>query len=83
MTGTISVGNQPDANVGVNKTLTLEPNIYGLRGYTKPYTGKDDKNINLKDSNLLSPVELTMPITTRYDDVTRLGFHKNAWLSLK
>ena len=35
MLGIIGVTTSPDANVGVNRQLTLEPNITSTRGYTK------------------------------------------------
>lgn len=74
MTGTISAITSPDGNVGINKELTLEPRITNARGYVDvPKTDKDFKDI--KDVSMFSPVELTMPCMSMYDDSTRGGFH--------
>ena len=70
MIGIISPGTSPDGNVGISKTLTLEPNITNLRGYTEDKQNKLDE---LKDVNLFSPGELTIPLGATIDDPTRLG----------
>ena len=73
MTGTISPISSPDAGCGLNKSLTLEPEIENIRGYVKvPETGKDFDN--LQDINLFSAGELTMPGASRNDDPSRAGF---------
>lgn len=72
MTGTISPISSPDAGCGLNKSLTLEPEIENIRGYVKvPETGKDFDN--LQDINLFSAGELTMPGASRNDDPSRAG----------
>ena len=72
MTGTISPISSPDAGCGLNKSLTLEPEIENIRGYVKvPESSKDfDK---LQDINLFSAGELTMPGASRNDDPSRAG----------
>lgn len=70
MIGIISPSTAPDANVGVGKTLTLEPSITSVRGYTN--IQKDNLD-NLKDANLFSPAELLIPLGATRDDPTRLG----------
>ena len=72
MTGTISPISSPDAGCGLNKSLTLEPEIENIRGYVKvPESDKDyDK---LQDVNLFSAGELTMPGASRNDDPSRCG----------
>lgn len=72
MTGTISPISSPDAGCGLNKSLTLEPEIENIRGYVKvPESDKDyDK---LQDINLFSAGELTMPGASRNDDPSRCG----------
>lgn len=70
MTGTVSPSTSPDGGCGVNRTLTLEPDITSLRGYVKTHEEDVDK---LKDVNLFSPGELLIPLAAHRDDPTRLG----------
>lgn len=70
MTGVISPSTSPDGSVGVNKTLTLEPSIISIRGYVKDNSKDLDK---LKDVNVFSPGELSIPLGATRDDSTRLG----------
>ena len=70
MTGIVSPSSPPDANVGLLKTLTLEPNIKNLRGFIED---KHDDLDSLKDVNLFSPSELTIPLAATIDDPNRLG----------
>ncbi|MDD3172213.1 MAG: hypothetical protein PHF63_00865 [Herbinix sp.] len=70
MMGIIGMSTSPDANVGVNKELTLEPNIVSARGYVDI---KDDKMDELKDTNLFSPAELLTPLGNTRDDTVRLS----------
>lgn len=70
MTGVIAVGTSPDGNVGVLKTMTMEPSITSIRGYVDV---KNDKLDELKDVNLFSPSELSIPLGATKDDPTRLG----------
>ena len=72
MTGTISPVSSPDAGCGLNKSLTLEPEIMNIRGYVKVPEKEKDYN-DLKDVNLFSAGELTMPGAARNDDATRVG----------
>lgn len=73
MTGTISPISSPDAGCGLNKSLTLEPEIENIRGYVK--VPESDKDFNdLKDINLFSAGELTMPGASRNDDPSRAGY---------
>ena len=72
MTGTISPISSPDAGCGLNKSLTMEPEITNIRGYVKvPETQKDYEE--LQDVNLFSVGELTMPGAARNDDPSRCG----------
>lgn len=72
MTGTISPISSPDAGCGLNKSLTLEPEIENIRGYVKvPESDKDYEK--LQDINLFSAGELTMPGASRNDDPSRCG----------
>lgn len=72
MTGIIAPSSPPDAGCGLNKTLSLEPNITSIRGYAN--VSETDKDIdNLDDVNLFSPGELSMPGAAMIDDPSRLG----------
>ena len=65
MLGLIAVSTSPDANCGVVRQLTLEPNIVGPRGYMEI---KKDKLDELKDVNLFSPAELLSPLGVTRDN---------------
>lgn len=72
MTGIIAPSSSPDAGVGRNKCLSMEPQLEGVRGY--PKVSETDAEIDkLKDVNLFSPGELSMPTAATIDDPTRLG----------
>lgn len=70
MTGIIGVSSSPDAQVGVNRTLTMEPSINSVRGYVDI---KSDNLDNLKDVNLFSPAEMLIPLGATRDDPIRTG----------
>lgn len=70
MIGVISPSTSPDGQVGVSRTLTLEPNIINLRGFTENKTKKLEET---NDTNLFSPGELTIPLGAAIDDPNRLG----------
>ena len=74
MIGIIAPGTSPDASVGIAKFLTMEPNITNLRGYIDD---KHEKLDELKDVNLFSPAELTLPGATTVDEPNRLGHALN------
>lgn len=70
MIGIIGPSSSPDGNVGVNRTLTMEPNIKTARGYLDV---KNDKLDEVKDVNLFSPAELLIPLGVTRDDAIRTG----------
>lgn len=71
MTGVIAPGTSPDGSVGISKTLSLEPKLTDIRGFTED----NHKSLeNLKDVNLFSPAELIIPLSAMIDDPNRLGF---------
>lgn len=70
MVGVIAPTSSPDGNCGVNRSLTMEPNINSVRGYTDI---KDNKLNEVKDVNLFSPAELLIPLGVTTDDSTRTG----------
>ena len=72
MTGIVAPSSSPDAGVGLNRMLSMEPRISNIRGYTE--VAETDKEIEkLEDVNLFSPGELSMPGAATNDDPTRLG----------
>lgn len=65
--GKLAMSTSPDANVGITKSLTVEPTITNARGYREPVEDND----TLKDVNIFSPVEMLTPGTERGDDPIR------------
>lgn len=70
MIGVIAPTSSPDGNCGVNRSLTMEPNINSVRGYADI---KDKKLDEVKDVNLFSPAELLIPLGVTTDDSVRTG----------
>ena len=60
-----------DANVGINRQLTVEPTISNARGYREPVEDIE----TLKDVNILSPVEMLTPGTALGDDPIRTSIN--------
>ena len=65
--GKLAIATSADAGVGINKQLVLEPTITNVRGYRKPVEDIEE----LKDVNLIAPVEFLTPGTIRHDDAIR------------
>jgi hypothetical protein len=63
-----------DANVGVVRELTLEPNIRTARGYIDI---KDDQMDDLKDVNLFGAGEIITPGGITGDDAIRSAMAVN------
>ena len=69
MIGTIAVSTSPDANVGIQRQLTLDPAITSTRGYIKP---QDEDTIEEENNvNLMCPAELLSPPGALHDDSHR------------
>lgn len=68
MMGVLAMSTSPDANVGVVRQLTTEPNVIGPRGYID--VNAEDFS-GLKDVNLFSPAELLSPLGASRDDTIR------------
>lgn len=66
MAGTLGISTSNDANVGIIRHLTMEPNIVGPRGYIN----MEDKD-KLKDVNLFTVAEMLTPIGVTRDDSIR------------
>lgn len=68
MLGLLAMSTSPDANCGIVRQLTMEPNIKSPRGYLEL---NDDNLEELKDANLFSPAELLSPLGVTRDDSIR------------
>lgn len=69
MLGIAGITTPNDANVGIVRQLTLEPNIVSVRGYVKP--ASDDEIEEMTNINLLTPAELLSPPGALHDDGPR------------
>jgi hypothetical protein len=69
MLGVLGITTSPDSGVGINRQLTLEPNITSTRGYID-VAGKENVE-ELNSAQLLSPSELLTPLGVQHDDPTR------------
>lgn len=69
MPGLVGVSTAVDANVGINRHLTMEPNIVSARGFVDIET---DKN-KLTDANLFTPAEMLTPLGITRDDAPRVS----------
>lgn len=72
MIGTMAPATSPDGSVGVSRVLSLEPNITNLRGFIRDAKKNNELN-KMTGANVFSPVELSTPLATTYDDPNRLG----------
>lgn len=69
MLGIVGITTSPDANVGVVKQLTLEPNITSTYGYLDADKGENVDNLNA--ANLFTATELLHPLGVTHDDPDR------------
>lgn len=69
MLGVLAITTSNDGEVGVNRLLTLEPNITSTRGYID-VAGKENVE-NLNTANLLTPSEMLTPLGVQHDDPAR------------
>jgi hypothetical protein len=69
--GKLAISTSADANVGVNRSLVVEPTITNAMGYRDPVDDID----SLQDINIFSPVELLTPGTARNDDPIRTSIN--------
>lgn len=67
MKGIIGISTSPDANVGVARKLSLEPNIEGPRGFIN--IEEDDNKLN--DMSLFTAAEMLTPMGVTHDDAIR------------
>ena len=66
MMGVLGMSTSADANVGINRHMSLEPNVIGPRGYID--IKEEDQ---LKDVNLFTAAELLTPLGATRDDAVR------------
>lgn len=69
MVGIFGISSSTDANVGVMRQLSLEPNIESPRGYLKVENDLD----KVKDVNMFTPAELLTPMGVTRDDGPRVS----------
>ena len=70
MIGVIAMSTSPDGNCGVNRFMSLEPNVTTTRGYVDI---KENRRDELKDVNVFSPAELLYPLGNTRDDSIRIA----------
>ena len=71
MLGILGMTTSPDYKVGVNRQMTLEPNVTSTRGYVQVTEEQDIDG--LSNANLLTPAELLSPPGALHDDGPRTG----------
>lgn len=71
MIGVLAQSSPVSANVGVSRTLSLNPNIISLRGYID--AGSKDKVKDLNETNMCSGAELLVPFCATHDDPQRVA----------
>ena len=69
MLGVAAITSANDGGVGINRQLSLEPNITSTRGYIDVAGEKNVEDLNA--ANLLSPSELLTPLGMQHDDPAR------------
>lgn len=69
MLGVFGITTSNDGQVGVNRQLTLEPNITSTRGYIDVAGQNNVEDLN--SANLLTPTELLTPLGVQHDDPAR------------
>lgn len=69
MTGVIGISSSPDANVGIQRQLTLDPNIKSTRGYVE--AANSDNIKDMASAELFTPAELLSPTGVMHDDGQR------------
>lgn len=73
MLGVCGISTSPDANVGVVRELTLEPNITSTRGYMEVKNKEGVEDLN--SANLFTCAELLTPIGVTHDDPDRTSIN--------
>jgi len=81
MMGVLGITTSSDANCGVVRQLTLEPNITSTRGYIDT-TAKEDVD-DLNSANLFTTAELLTPIGITHDDPDRSSMNNSRMSSSK
>lgn len=71
MVGIFGITGTPDAEVGIKRFLTIEPNITSTRGYIESSAEQDLDSLN--SANLFTFSESLTPPSVRHDDPPRTG----------
>lgn len=69
MLGVLGITTSPDSGVGINRQLTLEPNIVSTYGLINS-VGEENVD-SLNSAQLFAPTELLTPLGAQHDDPTR------------
>lgn len=69
MLGILGITTSNDANVGIKRQLTFNPNITSTRGYID--VGGEENLDKMNSGNLLTPMEMLTPLGVQHDDPTR------------
>lgn len=67
--GKLGMSSEPNGSIGVLRQLVIEPTIANARGYREPVENLDD----LKDVNIMSPIDAITPGVFRQDDPMRVA----------
>lgn len=71
MLGIFSQSSPISGNIGISRTLSIDPNVTSLRGYIKP--GSKDTVKSMSQTKLLSGAELLLPMAATHDDPQRVS----------
>lgn len=82
MTGIIGISSSPDANVGIQRQLVLDPNIKSTRGYLEAASSDNIKG--MISAELFTPAELLSPPGVMHDDGQRtaMSFKQSKYMVL-
>lgn len=67
--GKLGMSSEPNGSIGILRQLVIEPTIANARGYREPV---EDLN-ELKDVNIMSPIDAITPGVFRIDDAMRIA----------
>lgn len=73
MLGTVGITTSPDANVGIIKQLTLEPQITSTYGYIDASKSEHPEQLNA--ANVFTTAELLQPLGAMHDDPDRTSMN--------
>lgn len=82
MLGVLGITTSPDSKVGINRQLTLEPNITSTRGYIDCAGSEHVEELN--SAQLCTPSEMLTPLGVQHDDPARtsMAFKQTMYMVL-